>query len=134
MPAVSQLEKDEKYQLVYELLKIFLTKRLDSYLEFQSANSALLKDYGIFSTRPVPMFFFSPCELKYLLHLGFISLTFDEQSTGLVHEECVTKMRLMSLLDLSSRCSSEIPYSAITVELKVNCPFYLLFIQSNSFY
>jgi translation initiation factor 3 subunit M len=124
MPAVSQLEKDEKYQLVYELLKIFLTKRLDSYLEFQTANSALLKDYGIFSARPVPMFF-SPCELKYLVHLGFISLTFDEQSTGLVHEECVTKMRLMSLLDLSSRCSGEIPYSAITVELRVNCPFLL---------
>ncbi|CAN6330921.1 unnamed protein product, partial [Urochloa humidicola] len=68
----AQLEKDEKYQLVYELLKIFLTKRLDSYLEFQTANSALLKDYG------------------------------------LVHEECITKMRLMSLLDLSSHCSGEI--------------------------
>ena len=40
MPAVSQLEKDKKYQLVYELLKIFLTKRLDSYYEFQTANSA----------------------------------------------------------------------------------------------
>jgi len=49
MPAVAQLEKDEKYQLLYELLKIFLTKRLDSYLEFQTANSALLKDYGMFS-------------------------------------------------------------------------------------
>jgi translation initiation factor 3 subunit M len=51
MPAVAQLEKDEKYQLVYELLKIFLTKRLDSYLEFQAANSALLKDYGMFSCK-----------------------------------------------------------------------------------
>ncbi|RCV32469.1 hypothetical protein SETIT_7G005400v2 [Setaria italica] len=78
MAAVSQLEKDEKYQLVYELLKIFLTKRLDSYIEFQTTNSALLKDYG------------------------------------LVHEECITKMRLMSLLDLSSRCSGKVPYSAIT--------------------
>ncbi|KAJ1292310.1 hypothetical protein BS78_02G382700 [Paspalum vaginatum] len=84
MPAVAQLEKDEKYQLIYELLKIFLTKRLDSYLEFQTANSALLKDYG------------------------------------LVQEECITKMRLMSLLDLSSRCSGEIPYSAITDALKIN--------------
>lgn len=56
MPAVSQLEKDEN-QLVYELLKIFLTKRLDSYLEFYSANSALLKDHGTFSARPVPMLF-----------------------------------------------------------------------------
>jgi translation initiation factor 3 subunit M len=57
MPAVSQLEKDEKYQLVYELLKIFLTKKLDSYLEFQSANSDLLKDYGIFSARSVSMIY-----------------------------------------------------------------------------
>ncbi|KAK3143234.1 hypothetical protein QOZ80_4BG0360500 [Eleusine coracana subsp. coracana] len=84
MPAVTQLEKDEKYGLVYELLKIFLTQRLDSYLEFQNANSTLLKDYG------------------------------------LVHEECVTKMRLMSLLDLSSRCSGEIPYSTIIDALKIN--------------
>lgn len=84
MPAVAQLEKDEKYQLVYELLKIFLTQRLDSYLEFQSANSALLKGYG------------------------------------LVHEDCITKMRLMSLLDLSSRCAGEIPYHAIIDALKIN--------------
>ncbi|XP_015692082.2 eukaryotic translation initiation factor 3 subunit M-like [Oryza brachyantha] len=84
MPAVAQLEKDEKYQLVYELLKIFLTRRLDSYLEFQSANSALLKGYG------------------------------------LVHEECITKMRLMSLLDLSSHCAGEIPYNAIIDALKIN--------------
>ncbi|CAL5036123.1 unnamed protein product [Urochloa decumbens] len=83
MPAVAQLEKDEKYQLFYELLKIFLTKRLDSYLEFQTANSALLKDYG------------------------------------LVHEECITKMRLMSLLDLSSYCSGRIPYSAIAEALQL---------------
>jgi hypothetical protein len=47
MPAVAQLEKDEKYQSVYELLKIFLTQRLDSYLEFQSANSTLLQGYGM---------------------------------------------------------------------------------------
>ncbi|XP_062225062.1 uncharacterized protein LOC133923809 [Phragmites australis] len=84
MPAIAQLEKDEKYQLVYELLKIFLTQRLDSYLEFQTANATLLKDYG------------------------------------LVHEECITKMRLMSLLDLSSRCSGDIPYSAITDVLRIN--------------
>ncbi|KAK1677246.1 hypothetical protein QYE76_038094 [Lolium multiflorum] len=84
MPAVAQLEKDEKYQSVYELLKIFLTQRLDSYLEFQSANSTLLQGYG------------------------------------LVHEDCITKMRLMSLLDLSSHCSGEIPYSAITKALGIN--------------
>uniref|UniRef100_A0ACD5WRR4 Uncharacterized protein n=1 Tax=Avena sativa TaxID=4498 RepID=A0ACD5WRR4_AVESA len=84
MPAVAQLEKDEKYKPVYELLKIFLTQRLDSYLEFQSANSTLLQGYG------------------------------------LVHEECITKMRLMSLLDLSSHCAGEIPYSAITKALGIN--------------
>ena len=48
MPAVAQLEKDEKYQPVYQLLKIFLTQRLDSYLEFQSANTALLQGHGMF--------------------------------------------------------------------------------------
>jgi hypothetical protein len=68
MPAVSQLEKDEKYQLVYELLKIFLTKRFDSYLEFQSANSALLKDYGIFSASSIPMFFpLANSNISYML-------------------------------------------------------------------
>lgn len=46
MPAVGQLEKDAKYALVYQLLKIFLTQRLDAYLEFQAANSTLLKSYG----------------------------------------------------------------------------------------
>lgn len=46
MPAIGQLEKDAKYALVYQLLKIFLTQRLDAYLEFQAANSTLLKGYG----------------------------------------------------------------------------------------
>jgi translation initiation factor 3 subunit M len=46
MPAVGQLEKDAKYALAYQLLKIFLTKRLDAYLEFHAANSTLLKSYG----------------------------------------------------------------------------------------
>ncbi|KAF7026185.1 hypothetical protein CFC21_038304 [Triticum aestivum] len=84
MPAVAQLEKDDKYQPVYELLKIFLTQRLEPYLAFQTANSTLLQGYG------------------------------------LVHEECITKMRLMSLLDLSGHCSGEIPYSAITKALEIN--------------
>ncbi|VAH85609.1 unnamed protein product [Triticum turgidum subsp. durum] len=48
MPAVAQLEKDEKYQPVYELLKIFLTQRLESYLAFQTANSTLLQGYDWF--------------------------------------------------------------------------------------
>lgn len=46
MPAVAQLEKDAKYELVYQLLKIFLTQKLDAYLEFHSTNSSLLKNYG----------------------------------------------------------------------------------------
>ena len=46
MPAVGQLEKDAKYSLVYQLLKIFLTQRLDAYMEFQATNSSLLKSYG----------------------------------------------------------------------------------------
>lgn len=48
MPAVGQLEKDGKYALVYQLMKIFLTQRLDAYLDFHAANSTLLKSYGKF--------------------------------------------------------------------------------------
>nr|CAD1820154.1 unnamed protein product [Ananas comosus var. bracteatus] len=83
LPAVAQLEKDGKHALVYQLLKIFLTQRLDAYLDFQAANSTLLKSYG------------------------------------LVHEDCITKMRLMSLLDLSSKGSGEIPYSLIKDALQI---------------
>jgi hypothetical protein len=50
---------------------------------------------------------------------SFFLLSNDGPLTGLVHEECITKMRLMSLLDLSSHCSGEIPYSAITKALGV---------------
>ncbi|KAL4184618.1 hypothetical protein AMTRI_Chr10g226440 [Amborella trichopoda] len=84
MPAVVQLEKDGKYALVYQLLKIFVTRRLDSYLDFHAANSALLKSWG------------------------------------LVHEDCITKMRLMSLVDLGSSGSGEIPYAVIKDTLRVN--------------
>ncbi|EEF28842.1 eukaryotic translation initiation factor 3 subunit M [Ricinus communis] len=84
MPAVGQLEKDGKYALVYQLLKIFLTQRLDAYLEFQTANSALLKSYD------------------------------------LVHEDCIAKMRLMSLLDLSLDESGRIPYTLIKDTLRIN--------------
>ncbi|WOL15238.1 eukaryotic translation initiation factor 3 subunit M [Canna indica] len=83
MPAIAQLEKDGKYALVYELLKIFVTQRLDAYLDFHAANSTLLKSYG------------------------------------LVHEECIAKMRLTSLLDLSSHESGEIPYSLIRDTLRI---------------
>lgn len=82
MPAVCQLEKDVKYALVYRLLEIFLTRRLDAYLEFQTANSSLLKSYGI------------------------------------SHDDCITKMRLMSLADLASKLG-EIPYSVIKDTLRV---------------
>ncbi|KAH7532741.1 hypothetical protein FEM48_Zijuj04G0054400 [Ziziphus jujuba var. spinosa] len=84
MPAVGQLEKDAKYALVYQLLIIFLTQRLDAYLEFHAANSTLLK------------------------------------SLGLVHEDCITKMRLMSLVALGSDETGQIPYSVIKDTLRVS--------------
>lgn len=84
LPAVGQLEKDAKHALVFQLLRIFLTQRLDSYLEFQAANSALLNGYG------------------------------------LVHEDCVTKMRMMSLMDLGSDESGQIPYGLIRDTLRIN--------------
>ncbi|RXH69192.1 hypothetical protein DVH24_036976 [Malus domestica] len=72
MPAVEQLEKDAKHALAYQLMKIFLTERLDAYLEFQAANSDLLKSY-----------------------------------------DSITKMRLISLMDLGPDESGRIPYGAI---------------------
>lgn len=84
MPAVKQLENDAKHALVYQLLKIFLTERLDSYLEFQAANSTLIQEYG------------------------------------LVHEDCITKMRMMSLVDLASDESGQIPYALIKDTLQIN--------------
>ncbi|KAK3212415.1 hypothetical protein Dsin_017121 [Dipteronia sinensis] len=84
MPAVGQLEMDAKYALVYQLLKIFLTQRLDAYLEFQAANSNLLKSYG------------------------------------LVHEDCISKMRLMSLVDLGSNELGQIPYDLIRDTLRIS--------------
>ncbi|KAA3456086.1 eukaryotic translation initiation factor 3 subunit M-like [Gossypium australe] len=84
IPAVAQLEKDSKYALVYQLLKIFLTQKLDAYLEFQAANSTLMKSYG------------------------------------LVHEDCITMMRLISLVDLGSNESRQIPYALIKDTLRIN--------------
>ncbi|KAF7822400.1 eukaryotic translation initiation factor 3 subunit M-like [Senna tora] len=84
LPAVGQLEKDAKYALVYQLLKIFLTQRLDAYLDFQASNSTLLKSYE------------------------------------LVHEECIAKMRLVSLVDLGSDASGQIPYALIRDTLRIN--------------
>ncbi|PIN02614.1 putative protein, contains PCI domain [Handroanthus impetiginosus] len=77
MPAIAQLQKDTKYAPVYQLLKIFLTQRLDAYLDFHSSNSDLIKSYG------------------------------------LVHEDCVAKMRLISPVDLGTNESGQIPYSLI---------------------
>ncbi|CAH8313470.1 unnamed protein product [Eruca vesicaria subsp. sativa] len=83
LPAVAQLEKDAKYAPVYQLLKIFLTQRLNAYKEFQTANAECL------------------------------------QSHGLVDEDCVTKMRLLSLVDLASDESGKIPYTSIKDTLQV---------------
>ncbi|KAF8091429.1 hypothetical protein N665_0445s0016 [Sinapis alba] len=83
LPAVAQLEKDAKYAPVYQLLKIFLTQRLNAYLEFQAANAECLQSYG------------------------------------LVDEDCVTKMRLLSLVDLASDESGKIPYASIKDTLQV---------------
>lgn len=47
IPAIAQLEKDDKYASVYQLLNIFLTKRLDAYLSFHSSDSNLLNSYGM---------------------------------------------------------------------------------------
>nr|GEV10594.1 eukaryotic translation initiation factor 3 subunit M-like [Tanacetum cinerariifolium] len=83
MPVVAQLEQDAKYALVYQLLKIFQTQRLDAYLAFQTANSELLTSHG------------------------------------LLHEECVAKMRLLSMVDLASDESGQIPYSLIKDTLQI---------------
>ncbi|WZZ63386.1 hypothetical protein YC2023_063493 [Brassica napus] len=83
LPAVAQLEKDAKYAPVYQLLKIFLTQRLNAYSEFKAANSECLQSYG------------------------------------LVDEDCVTKMRLLSLVDLASDESGKIPYTSIKDTLQV---------------
>ncbi|KAL6554536.1 hypothetical protein OROHE_007559 [Orobanche hederae] len=78
-----QLEKDAKYASVYQLLKIFLPKRLDAYLDFHSSNSNLL------------------------------------DSHGLVHEDCITKMKLICLVDVGKNESGQIPYSLIKETLQV---------------
>lgn len=83
IPAIAQLEKDDKYALVYELLNIFLTQRLDAYLGFHSSDSNFLNSYG------------------------------------LVHEDCVAKMRLISLVDLGTHESGQIPYSSIKETLQI---------------
>ena len=53
-------------------------------------------------------------------------------SSGLVHEECIAKMRLMSLVDLGSDGSCQIPYELIRDTLRVN--LHLLSFQFSFFY
>lgn len=119
MPAIGQLEKDAKYTLVYQLLKIFLTQRLDAFLEFLAANSALLKGYGniVFG-----VFLFSSNwildELYFLQNL-IINNCASFNIAGLVHEDCIVKMRLMLLVDLCSNGSDQIPYALIRDTLRV---------------
>ncbi|KAL6586231.1 hypothetical protein OROMI_002875 [Orobanche minor] len=84
----SQLEKDAKYASVYQLLKIFLTKRLDAYLDFHSSNSNLLDNHG------------------------------------LVLEDCITKMKLISLVDLGKNESGQISYSLIKETLQLSSSSY----------
>ncbi|EPS68962.1 hypothetical protein M569_05806 [Genlisea aurea] len=83
MPAVVQLEKDTLHAPLYQLLKIFLTHRLESYLDFYSSNANHVVSYG------------------------------------LVHEDCVAKMRLISLIDLGKSESGQIPYSLIKDALQI---------------
>nr|GEZ52782.1 eukaryotic translation initiation factor 3 subunit M-like [Tanacetum cinerariifolium] len=89
MPAIAQLEKDAKYASIYQLLKIFITQRLNAYLDFYTTNSALLESYG------------------------------------LVHAECIAKIRLMSLVDLASDESTQIPYSVVRDTLQCKPVFEL---------
>lgn len=42
------------------------------------------------------------------------------ERVGLVHEECIAKMRLLSIVDLASNESGQIPYSLIKDTLQVN--------------
>ena len=69
MPAVIQLGRDSKYGPVYRLLEIFLTGRLVDYLEFQAADAATLKTYGMHSL----LVFFSSNDYKLL----FLSMFFS---------------------------------------------------------
>ncbi|KAG2273246.1 hypothetical protein Bca52824_067801 [Brassica carinata] len=72
-----------KASSIFQLLKIFLTQRLNAYSEFRASNSECLQSYG------------------------------------LVDEDCVTKMRLLSLVDLASDESGKIPYTSIKDTLQV---------------
>lgn len=124
---MNQLKSDTKYGPVYHLLEVFLTGRLSDYLEFEAADAATLKNYGL----PFSLASF-PYNHKLFVYFGlnsFVTLTTykntcSEKShldAGLVHDECVTKMRLMSLVGLATTSDGEIAYSMIRDTLKVCC-------------
>lgn len=45
---------------------------------------------------------------------------------GLVHEDCIAKMRMISLVDLASDESAQIPYSVVKDTLQVYTPILVL--------
>ena len=63
-------------------------------------------------------------ELKPLQNLIYFNIV-TLHGSGLVHEDCITKMRLMSLIDLGSNESGQIPYALIKDTLRVNLLSYL---------
>jgi len=69
--------------------------------------------------------------------MAFIFIT-PSFPTGLVHEDCITKMRLMTLVDLSSNDAGEVPYSTIKEALQViliyltYCAYTFLFLVNSS--
>ncbi|GAB2279906.1 hypothetical protein Dimus_014541 [Dionaea muscipula] len=84
LPAVQQLEKDAQHSVAFELLRIFLSDRLDTYLDFHANHTTALESYG------------------------------------LVHEDCIAKMRMMSLVYLAASGSGQIPYALIKESLQIN--------------
>ncbi|KAK1380186.1 hypothetical protein POM88_026930 [Heracleum sosnowskyi] len=69
---VVQLMEDDKYKMIYELLKIFRTQEYETYMVFYIENSLTLNELGI------------------------------------PHEECVEKMRLITLMEM---CDADLEYS-----------------------
>lgn len=68
--------------------------------------------------------------MGYILHgVGKFNLFFlvftSRDYTGLVHEDCIAKMRLMSLVDLGSNQSGQIPHSLIRDTLQVILTLFL---------
>lgn len=58
------------------------------------------------------------------LKLHILNLKYILNCLGLVHEDCITKMRLMSLVDLGSSDSGQIPYALIRDTLQVDLLFH----------